>query len=80
MNSLKDFVDYVWSFYGEHDETLYPIKGLTLDHIFQAWEIYKTRLEKGDLEYVHYSWGGGDSLDRERMRDILIYDLNLEYA
>ena len=46
MNSLKDFVDYVWSFYGEHDETLYPIKGLTLDHIFQAWDIYKLDSKK----------------------------------
>ena len=26
---LVQFVDYVWSFYGEHDDTLYPIKGLT---------------------------------------------------
>tara|TARA_Y100000004_G_C8912018_1_gene411367 strand:+ start:73 stop:315 length:243 start_codon:yes stop_codon:yes gene_type:complete len=80
MNSLKDFTDYIWSFYGEHDDTLYPIKGLTLDHILQAWEIYKERLEKGDLEYAHYTWGGGDSLDRERMRDILIYDLDMEFA
>ena len=29
MNSLDEFVDYVWSFYGEHDDTLYPIFGLT---------------------------------------------------
>ena len=32
----------------------------------------KERIEKGDLEYVHYSWGGGDSLDRERVRDIIL--------
>ena len=29
VKELNDFVDYVWSFYGEHDDTLYPIFGLT---------------------------------------------------
>ena len=43
-----------------------------LEHIFDAFEIYKNRLEKGDLEHVHYTWGGGDSLDRERIRDIIL--------
>ena len=57
MQSLQEFVDYVWSFYGEHSETLYPIKGLTIEDIFHAIEIYFERIEKGDLEYVHYSWG-----------------------
>ena len=72
MNSLQEFVDYVWSFYGEHSETIYPIKGLTITDIFHAIEIYIERIEKGDLEYVHYSWGEGDSLDRERVRDIIL--------
>ena len=35
MNSLNEFVDYVWSFYGEHDDTLYPIKGLTKQDIVE---------------------------------------------
>ncbi len=71
MNSLEEFVDYVWSFYGG-DEPLYPIVGLTKDAIVDAYNIYIERIEKGDLEYVHYSWGGGDSLDRERVRDIIL--------
>ena len=50
----------------------YPIKGLTIEDIFHAIEIYIERIEKGDLEYVHYSWGEGDSLDRERVRDIIL--------
>ena len=76
INSLHDFILYVWSFYGGKD-ALYPIKGLQKQHIFDAFNIYINRIEKGDLEYVHYSWGGGDSLDRERIRDIINeYQLN----
>ena len=71
MNSLTEFVDYVWSFYGNEDP-LYPIKGLEKEHILDAFYIYEDRILKGDLEYVHYSWGGGDSLDRERVRDIIL--------
>ena len=29
-------------------------------------------IRKGDLEYVHWTWGDGDSLDRERVRDIIL--------
>ena len=71
MNSLTEFVDYVWSFYGNEDP-LYPIEGLTKKDIVDAFNIYIERIEKGDLEYVHYSWGDGDSLDRERVRDIIL--------
>jgi len=71
MNSLDEFVDYVWSFYGNEDP-LYPIQGLTRKITRKAIHEYINRIEKGDLEYVHYSWGGGDSLDRERVRDIIL--------
>ena len=71
MQNLTEFVDYVWSFYSPNSE-LYPIKGLTRLDIFSAFETYIERIEKGDLEYVHYEWGGGDSLDRERVRDIIL--------
>ena len=71
FNSLEEFADYVWSFYSPNS-TLYPIKGLTIEDIFHAIEIYFERIEKGDIEYVHYSWGQGDSLDRERVRDIIL--------
>ena len=71
MNSLSEFVDYVWSFYGS-DDPLYPIKGLEKEHILDAFYIYEDRILKGDLEYAHYSWGDGDSLDRERVRDIIL--------
>ena len=70
--NLDKFADYVWSFYGEHCDTIYPIKGLTKKDILEAFNTYVERFEKGDLEYVHYSWGEGDSLDRERVRDIIL--------
>jgi len=71
MNSLQEFVDYVWSFYNPQSE-LYPIKGLTKKDILSAFNTYVERFEKKDIEHVHYSWGGGDSLDRERVRDIIL--------
>jgi len=72
IDAIEDqFVDYVWSFYG-NEEPLYPIVGLTKKDIVDAFNIYVERIEKGDLEYVHYSWGDGDSLDRERVRDIIL--------
>ena len=73
MNSLQEFVDYVWSFYGEHSETIYPIKGLTKQDIFDAFYVYKHRLLKAaNVPNNNYTWGYGDSLDRERVRDIIL--------
>ena len=80
MNSLDEFVDYVWSFYGEHDDTLYPIQGLRKLDIINAFNIYVERIEKGDIEYAHYSWGDGDSLDRERVRDIILENPKFEFV
>ena len=71
MYNVTEFIEYVWEFYSPNSD-LYPIKGLTRMDIYTAYNIYIERIEKGDLEYVHYSWGGGDSLDRERVRDIIL--------
>ena len=75
--NLLEFVEYVWSFYGEHDDTIYPIKGLTKQDIFDAFFIYRDRILQAESNNglwfnVTYSWGGGDSLDRERVRDIIL--------
>ena len=81
----KEFIDYVDSFYGTNDP-LYPMmcretkQPLNKHDILSATCTYIERIEKGDLEYVHYSWGGGDSLDRERVRDILLEDYNYKYV
>ena len=79
IKELITFVDYVWSFYSPNSE-LYPIKGLTIEDVFHAIEIYKDRILKGDLEYVHYEWGDGDSLDRERVRDIILENPQLSWG
>ena len=73
MTNLQEFVDYVWSFYGEHSETIYPIKGLTKQDIFDAFYVYKHRLLRAsNVPNNNYTWGYGDSLDRERVRDIIL--------
>ena len=48
--------------------------------IINAFNIYVERIEKGDIEYAHYSWGDGDSLDRERVRDIILEQPQFEFV
>ena len=74
--TLPEFVDYVWSFYSPNSD-LYPIKGLTKQDILDALNVYQERIEaaksnNGRWFNVTYSWGDGDSLDRERVRDIIL--------
>ena len=79
LETFTEFADYVWEFYSPKSD-LYPIKGLTIEDVFQAIFTYKQRLLKvsyNNPEYVaaygkNYSWGYGDSLDRERVRDIIL--------
>jgi hypothetical protein len=87
MNSKKEFLDYVWSFYGT-DDPIYPIKNLKYSDLDKAWQIYEARLIEANKQggtitdrfgvNRPYSWGYGDSIDRERMRDILLDDLNFK--
>ena len=76
MFTLTEFIDYVWDFYNE-DSDLYPIKGLTRQDILEAYNVYQDRIlaaksNNGRWFNVSYSWGDGDSLDRERVRDIIL--------
>lgn len=64
---LVDFVAYVDSFYNEKNG-IYPIKGLTNDMIFTATLKYVSSQTKD------YTWGGGDSVDRERVCRIILAD------
>ena len=79
---LTNFVDYVYSFYGVNDP-LYPLvkdgKPLSKVDILGATEKYLSLCayyEKQDKnwtsDYKVMVWGDGDSLDRERVRDILL--------
>lgn len=64
---FHDFVDYVYSFYGEDaPDVLYPIKGCTRRVCFNTCRDYVTATMGTD------AWGYGDSVDRERVRNMII--------
>jgi len=73
LRQINDFVDYVDSFYGVNDP-IYPMfkdgNTLTKEDIRHATIVYLDRCNNDDFE--NCVWGDGDSLDRERVRDILI--------
>ena len=77
---MEDFINYVYSFYGANDrlyDLTYDGKLVTKEDIFAAFRIYQSRLFNAYFsDNLRYSWGGGDSLDRERVRDILINDFH----
>ena len=73
---LTDFTDYVFSFYGDKKEALYPLFNVETDKqvdkqdILSATHDYLKMVNERNDE--HFTWGDGDSLDRERVRDILV--------
>ena len=69
----SNFISYVDSFYNVKSG-IYPIKGLTLKMIIIAVNKYMNSCDE------NITWGGGDSLDRERVRDIILEDTNLEWG
>jgi len=76
MNGLHEFIAYVWEFYNPNDG-IYPIKGLHPQDILDAIDVYQDRIieaesNNGRWFNVTYIWGDGDSLDRERVRDIIL--------
>ena len=70
---LTNFVEYVDSFYGQNDP-LYPLvkdgQPLSKLDIYGATERYLSLCADPKAELC--TWGDGDSLDRERVRDILL--------
>ena len=82
---LDEFTDYVFSFYGDKKEALYPLFNVETDKqvdkvdILSATYDYLHEINKRNDEY--FTWGDGDSLDRERVRDILVikYGYDKEY-
>ena len=70
MNNFNEFIDYVLSFYGAAG--IYPENKRTKEQIAYATTMYLDACayyEKSDYKVM--TWGGGDSLDRERVRDIM---------
>ena len=68
MTNFREFLDYCMSFYNPYNG-LYPIDGLTREELALATLNYLALIASGDGDMT---WGEGDSLDRERVRDILI--------
>ena len=74
------FVDYVFSFYGSYD-AIYPLhqmvtgQRLTKTDIKKAIKDYELFLDNPESTWT---WGDGDSIDRERVRNILETTYNFE--
>ena len=73
---LTDFTDYVFSFYGDKKEALYPLFNVDTDKQVDKQDILSATYDY--LKMINernddlFTWGDGDSLDRERVRDILV--------
>jgi hypothetical protein len=80
---LTNFANYVDSFYGVNDP-LYPMinvetkKPLSKEDIYAATYHYLSRCS--DKRVTNCTWGDGDSLDRERVRDILLDEYNYKFV
>ena len=70
----REFFDYVLSFYGKGG--LYDF-GVKKNDVITATVIYLNKVLADDTET--YTWGYGDSLDRERVRDILLDQIGYEW-
>ena len=84
-NSQSQFINYVLDFYGKCG--IYPLadpvianKFVERDDVLKAFKKYKSLLENARLLRTTYTWGGGDSLDRERVRDILLQNYNFQWT
>lgn len=64
---LVRFRNYVLSFYAY--DGLYPVEGLNVSVVERAIMQY---IEICSSTTRHETWGQGDSLDRERVRDLII--------
>ena len=80
---LTNFANYVDSFYGVNDP-LYPMinqetkQPLSKVDILGATENYLSRCSDESNKFCE--WGDGDSLDRERVRDILLDEYNYKFV
>ena len=74
---MTDFVDYVDSFYGVNDP-LCPLEknGQPLSRVDIYGAVYEYLQLCSDENETLCTWGDGDSLDRERVRHILLNQFN----
>ena len=69
--TLVEFRNYILSFYAY--DGIYPTEGLTVAIVEKAIfeELKKVEVNKDGIHkqgFGNYTWGGGDSIDRERVR------------
>ena len=80
---LTNFVSYVDSFYGVNDP-LYPMINVETKQPLSKIDIYAATAyylaQCGDEQNELCTWGDGDSLDRERGRDILLEEYNYKFV
>ena len=83
MIAIQEFVDYVDSFYGTNDP-LYPMMSKETKQPLCKMDIHRATMNYLtmclDENEKLCTWGDGDSLDRERVRDILLYDYNYKFV
>ena len=65
---LVQFRNYVLSFYAY--DGIYPIEGLTVAKVENAIQTYLSHISSCNSWISE--WGDGDFLDRERVRDIIL--------
>ena len=75
MSDLQEFIDYVWSFYNTKDG-LYPIQGITKEMILESSWLYLQMCTYP--AFPNMNWGDGDTVDRERVRDIILEKYQLQ--
>ena len=71
MSEIKDFKKYVKEFYGKGEiyQEFFPKSGATNVEIDKAVNMYVDYASTKEDQ-----WGGGDSFDREIVRDIMLYN------
>ena len=83
MTAIQEFVDYVDSFYGTNDP-LYPMMSRETKQPLTKFDIHRATLNYLDMcndeTNIYCTWGDGDSLDRERVRDILLEEYNYKFV
>ena len=67
MTNFNEFINYCLDFYGVGG--IYPENKRTKEQIAYATTLYLDAIAHYDSDT--YTWGDGDSLDRERVRDIM---------
>lgn len=75
-NEVKDFTTYVTKFYGEGnlDADIFPPFGASKKEIDYAIKIYVDYCDWKKEKTGDSEWGDGDTMDREVVRDIMLYN------